>query len=136
MTPIQFILITGVIMLLVYYLMLMRSAIAELVFLIVLSGISVFFILFPNKTNVIANKLGVGRGADLLFYVCILLFLFFVLKLFSRIRRLEKKLTEIIRKDAIDEEASSRPPIKESGDESDNTKDKNFTIDLGNFLKK
>ena len=123
MTAIQFILITGVIMLLVYYLMLMRSAIVELVFLIVLSGISVFFILFPNKTNVIANKLGVGRGADLLFYVCILLFLFFVLKLFSRIRRLEKKLTEIIRKDAIDEEASSRqPPIKESGDESDNTK--------------
>jgi hypothetical protein len=51
-----------------------------------------------------------------------------VLKLFSRIRRLEKKLTEIIRKDAIDEAASShQPPIKESDDESDNTKDKNFT---------
>jgi small membrane protein len=128
MTAIQFILITGVITLLVYYLMLMRSAIAELVLLIVLSAISVFFILFPNKTNVIAHKLGVGRGADLLFYVCILLFLFFVLKLFSRIRRLEKKLTEIIRKDAIDEEASFRqPPIRESGNESDNTKDKNFT---------
>ena len=128
MTAIQFILITGVIMLLVYYLMLMRSAVAELVLLIVLSGISVFFILFPNKTNMIANKLGVGRGADLLFYVCILLFLFFVLKLFSRIRRLEKKLTEIIRKDAIDEEVSSRQlPIKEPGVDSDNTKDKNLT---------
>lgn len=128
MTAIQFILITGVILLLVYYLMLMRSAIAELALLIVLSGISVFFILFPEKTNVIAHKLGVGRGADLLFYVCILLFLFFVLKLFSRIRRLEKKLTEIIRKDALDDDASSRlPSIKESGNESDNTKDKNFT---------
>ena len=128
MTAIQFILITGVVMLLVYYLMLMRSAVAELILLIVLSGISVFFILFPDKTNVIAHKLGVGRGADLLFYVCILLFLFFVLKLFSRIRRLEKKITGIIRKDAIDEQVNSRPtPIKEPGNASDNTKDKNFT---------
>lgn len=128
MTTIQFILITGVIILLVYYLMSMRSAVAELIFLIVLSGISVFFILFPNKTNTIAHKLGVGRGADLLFYVCILLFLFFVLKLFNRIRRLEKKLTEIIRKDAIDEATKMRQQsIKESGDEIGDTKDRNFT---------
>ena len=128
MTTIQFILITGVIILLVYYLMSMRSAVAELVFLIVLSGISVFFILFPNKTNIIAHKLGVGRGADLLFYVCILLFLFFVLKLFNRIRRLEKKLTEIIRKDAIDEATNMRhQSIRESGDEIEDTKDRNFT---------
>ena len=128
MTTIQFILITGVIILLVYYLMSMRSAVAELVFLIVLSGISVFFILFPNKTNTIAHKLGVGRGADLLFYVCILLFLFFVLKLFNRIRRLEKKLTEIIRKDAIDEATNMRQQsIRESGDEIGDTKDRNFT---------
>ena len=128
MTTIQFILITGVIILLVYYLMSMRSAVAELVFLIVLSCISVFFILFPNKTNIIAHKLGVGRGADLLFYVCILLFLFFVLKLFNRIRRLEKKLTEIIRKDAIDEATNMRhQSIRESGDEIGDTKDRNFT---------
>ncbi len=128
MTTIQFILITGVIILLVYYLMSMRSAVAELVFLIVLSGISVFFILFPNKTNTIAHKLGVGRGADLLFYVCILLFLFFVLKLFNRIRRLEKKLTEIVRKDAIDEATKMRQQsMRESEDEIDDTKDKNFT---------
>lgn len=128
MTAIQFIFITGVIILFIYYLMSMRSAVAELVFLIVLSGISIFFILFPNKTNTIANILGVGRGADLLFYVCILLFLFFVLKLFNRIRRLEKTLTELIRKDAIDEVTSSRQEtVKESGDEIDNTKDKKFT---------
>ena len=128
MTTIQFILITGVIILLVYYLMSMRSAVAELVFLIVLSCISVFLILFPNKTNIIAHKLGVGRCADLLFYVCILLFLFFVLKLFNRIRRLEKKLTEIIRKDAIDEATNMRhQSIRESGDEIGDTKDRNFT---------
>lgn len=115
-------------MLLIYYQMLMRSAIAELAFLVFLSGISVFFILFPNKTNVIANKLGVGRGADLLFYVCILLFLFFVLKLFSRIRRLEKNFTEIIRKDAINEEANPRETsIKELGGESDSIGDESFT---------
>ncbi|MEP6950531.1 MAG: DUF2304 domain-containing protein [Ginsengibacter sp.] len=114
----------------------MRSAIAESIFLIVLSGLSIFFVLFPNKTNAIANKLGVGRGADLLFYLCILLFLFFVLKLFNGIRRLEKRLTEIIRKDAIDESTNSRQPrVKESVYESDNMKVKIYWNRSGNFRK-
>lgn len=64
---------------------------------------AVVFILFPDITNDIANRLGVGRGADLIFYTSILIFWFVVLKLYARIRRLEQIITQVVRKEAIDE---------------------------------
>ena len=62
-------------------------------------------------SSFIAKKLGVGRGADLLFYICILFFLFIILKMFSRIRRLEEKFTELIRQQAKDK--ASEPGEKD-----------------------
>lgn len=103
MNGIQILLIGGVLAIFVYYISRFRSAFVDLLLLSVFAALAVFFILFPDYTNVIAKKLGVGRGADLLFYLCILLFLFILIKLFARIRRLEKKLTELVRKQAKDE---------------------------------
>ncbi len=111
MNGIQIILIGGVIGIFIYYMSRFRSALLDLVMLFVFAGLAVFFIISPDTTNVIAHKLGVGRGADLLFYICILFFLFIVIKLFARIRRLEKTLTELVRKQAKDEAA--RPSQKE-----------------------
>lgn len=103
MNGIQILLIGGVIAIFTYYISRFRSAFLDLLLLSVFAGLAIFFILFPDYTNAIAQKLGVGRGADLLFYLCILLFLFILIKLFARIRRLEKKLTEMVRKQAKDE---------------------------------
>lgn len=103
MNGIQFILIGGVIIIFIYYVARFRNALIDLLIISGFTGLSVFFIISPDTTNIIAKKLGVGRGADLLFYICILFFLFIIIKLFARIRRLEDKLTEIVRKQAIDE---------------------------------
>ncbi len=103
MNGIQIILIGGVVAIFVYYIARFRSAFIDLLILFVFSGLAIFFILFPEKTNLIAQKVGVGRGADLLFYCCILFFLFILIKLFARIRRLEKTLTDLVRKQAKDE---------------------------------
>ncbi len=100
---IQIILIGGVLAIFLYYIFRFRSAFIDLLILLVFSGLAIFFILFPEKTNLLAQKVGVGRGADLLFYCCILFFLFILIKLFARIRRLEKTLTELVRKQAKDE---------------------------------
>jgi hypothetical protein len=67
--------------------------------LLILTAIG--FILWPELTNKIANGLGVGRGADLVYYVCILLFSFALLKLYSRMRRLEQEFTKLVREDAL-----------------------------------
>src|SRR5688572_10296227 len=103
MNGIQIILIGGVVAIFVYYMARFRSAFIDLLILFVFSGLAIFFILFPEKTNLLAQKVGVGRGADLLFYCCILFFLFILIKLFARIRRLEKTLTDLVRKQAKDE---------------------------------
>lgn len=101
MTGIQFLLIGGVILIFIYYLSRIRSAFFDLIALFIFSGLAIFFILFPEYTNIIANKLGVGRGADLLFYICILFFLFIIIKLFARIRRMEKIITDLVRQQSI-----------------------------------
>src|SRR5215203_1096743 len=103
MNGIQVLLITGVLILSFYYALRLRSAVVDLLILTLCSGFAVYFILFPSSTNNIAHQLGVGRGADLLFYVCILLFLFVVLKLFARIKRLEKTITDVVRRQAKEE---------------------------------
>ncbi len=103
MSGIQILLIAGVIVIFLYYVFRLRSALIDLLVLFAFSGLAIFFILFPEYTNRIANKLQVGRGADLLFYICILFFLFIIMKLFSRIRRLEKTITELVREQAKSE---------------------------------
>jgi hypothetical protein len=102
MSGIQVLLITGVIVIFLYYTFRLRSAFFDLLILTLFSGMAIFFILVPDYTNDIAHRLGVGRGADLLFYICILFFLFIILKLFARIRRLEKTLTDLVRQQASD----------------------------------
>jgi len=100
MNSIQILLIIGIILIFLYYILRFRNAFFDLLLLISFSLLGIFFILFPEKTNLIAHKLGVGRGADLLFYSCIIFFLFIIIKLFARLRRLEEKLTEIVREQA------------------------------------
>lgn len=100
MSGIQVLLISGVVAIFLYYLFRLRSALMDLVLLSLFSGLAIFFILSPQSTSAIAHKLGVGRGADMLFYICILFFLFIILKLFARVRRLEATLTELVRQQA------------------------------------
>lgn len=59
------------------------------------------FVIFPNTTTTIANKLGVGRGTDLLLYVSLFAGIHGFLLLYARTRRLERKITEQIREIAI-----------------------------------
>lgn len=110
MNGIKILLIAGVIFIAVYFFQRFRNSILDLVVLLVLISGAVVFIIFPDLTNRIAHFLGVGRGADLVFYVSILIFWIVILKLFSRIRKLEQMVTSVIRKDAIDKADKDRNP--------------------------
>lgn len=112
MSGIQILLIAGVVVTMLFYIVRLRSAIFDLIIMTVFAGLAIFFILFPEYTNKIAHKMGVGRGADLLFYSCIFFFFFIIMKMFARIRRLENTLTDFVREQAI-KEATSPAPEKE-----------------------
>lgn len=111
MNGIKVLLITGVAFIAVYFFIRLRNSLFDLLLLVTLIAAAIVFILFPAITNDIAHRLGVGRGADLVFYTSILIFWFVILKLYSRIRRIEQVMTKLVRKDALEEASSS---IKDS----------------------
>jgi hypothetical protein len=102
MNGIKILLITGLAFIAVYYFIRLRNSIFDIVLLIAMIATAIFFVLSPGSANDLAHWLGVGRGADLVFYTSILIFWFIILKLYARIRRLEQTITQIVRKEAID----------------------------------
>jgi small membrane protein len=104
MNGIQILLITGVVLVAVYFFVRLHNSVLDILLLLALVSAAVVFIFFPDATNRIAHKLGVGRGADLVFYLSIIIFWFVILKLYVRIRQLEKIVTDVVRKDALHEQ--------------------------------
>ena len=103
MTGIQLVLLTGVFFISFYLLVRWKKRSLDVVLFSLLILTAVVFIIWPNLTQSLAKKLGVGRGADLVFYTSILIFWFVIIKLYARIRNMEQKFTEMIRKNAIEE---------------------------------
>src|SRR5215510_3689679 len=95
---IKILLITGIAFIAVYYFIRLRNTILDIVLLLTLVATGIVFVIFPNLTNDIAHRVGVDRGADLIFYISIIIFWFVILKLYARIRRLEQTITEVVRK--------------------------------------
>lgn len=103
MNGIKILLITGVAFIAVYFFIRLRNSLLDILLLLALIAAAIVFILFPDITNQLANRLGVGRGADLVFYTSIIIFWFVILKLYARIRKLEQLLTTILRNKALEE---------------------------------
>lgn len=101
MNGIQIILIVGISVLGIYYIVRLKRSALDMSFFSLLIITAIAFVLWPDLTNTIAHRLGVGRGADLIYYLCILIFSFVLMKLYARTRRLEKQITALIREDAL-----------------------------------
>jgi small membrane protein len=101
MSGIQLVLVTGFIFIGLYFLIRLKKRLLDIILLFLMIAAAIVFVLWPGVTNIIANTLGVGRGADLIFYLSILIFWFVALKLYARIRKLEQLFTQIIREDAL-----------------------------------
>jgi small membrane protein len=97
---IQLILLSGFAFLALYFFTKLRNRITDVLIFLSLVLLGVVFVLFPEWTNIIAKRLGVGRGADLVFYTCIIAFSFIVMMLYSKIRKLEQTITQLIRNKA------------------------------------
>lgn len=58
-------------------------------------------VMLPWVTTRIAQFVGVGRGADLVLYASVSILFLLVFKLFIEHEKLERKLTDIVRHDAL-----------------------------------
>lgn len=101
MSGIQLVLLTGVAFICLYFVIRLKKKLLDLVLLLLMIAAAVALIVWPDITTRLAKVLGVGRGADLVFYISILIFWFIILKLYDRVRRLERSFTDIIREDAL-----------------------------------
>ena len=105
MNWIQVLLIVAIVTLLLYLLRSRRSAqsrawvkVGYVLFVIA----AVYAIVRPNDTTVVANWLGVARGADLLEYALIIAFLFTTISTYMRFKDLELKYAQLARAVALE----------------------------------
>ena len=103
MTIIQIILTIGVVALAIYMYLRLRSSLFDVILMGLFFAAGIFFVLFPDTTNDIAHFVGVSKGANLLLYTAIMFLFFLILKLYSRLRRIEQKFTDLVRNKSIEE---------------------------------
>jgi len=124
MLPIQYILCFALLFLILIIILRLRSYKVNrfIIVLIIMTGM--VFVIFPSLTTDIANLIGVGRGADLLLYFSLIGFSFVIIIIYSKQRKLERLLTELLRKNAIQ---GVREPASNTNDSNveENSQDEN-----------
>jgi small membrane protein len=98
---IQFVLVGGLLLCLVYALLRRRKSLPVSVTIFFTSVAGIYFVLFPGETTEIAQRLGVGRGADLVLYCWIVISLAVSMNLRFRLLDLQQQVTELARELAL-----------------------------------
>lgn len=73
--------------------------VAWLIFWIAAAG----FVAWPDASSLLAFKLGVGRGVDLMVYLAIMLVFYLVFRLFVRLEHMERDMTQLVKEIALKE---------------------------------
>jgi hypothetical protein len=67
-------------------------------------------IVWPRSTALAAHALGIGRGADLLLYLSVLVMIAAFFYTYTRFKRVERQLTLLVRRLAIQNAMEARDP--------------------------
>lgn len=95
------ILILAAVMTLLVYLGSFRSTLYDRMIVLAFFALELIAICMPELTTSVAQTLGIGRGADLIFYVFISGSVFVTVVLYSRLLLLQRALTDIVRHLAV-----------------------------------
>lgn len=93
-----------------YFLVATRNLAIQRLFVILFFGTGFVFILNPDVTNRIASGMGIGRGADMIFYLSTLFLFALSFNFYLRFRRIQSILTGLVREIAL------RDPLRELPD--------------------
>jgi hypothetical protein len=63
-------------------------------------------ILLPDTTSYLAELVGVGRGADLVVYLSIVLIFYIIFQMTIKIEKIERNITKVVRTVAMKEEVA------------------------------
>lgn len=99
----KYILIVSLFAFFLYVLLAQRQVAIIKLFILGTISMMIVFSLFPDLSTGIANLLGIGRGADLLFYISHTTLFFVAFLFYLHARKMEKKWTKLIRHLSISE---------------------------------
>lgn len=114
MKIIQLILVPAFILLVVMYFRRFRSLLFDRLLVLSFGVVGSLLVMMPDWTVRLARWVGVGRGTDLVLYFSIVGFIFISFILFSKLRALEDRMTELARFEAIEHPRSTPPKPKEN----------------------
>ena len=100
----QLVLVAALVLVSVYLLKAKRSPSQQAIRRLVILGVLVagaLAVVFPEYTTTIANVVGIGRGADLVFYAFIVFGLFYVVHQYRRQLWHERMVSELAREIAL-----------------------------------
>lgn len=97
----KIILLIPFLLILLFFLFKPKEKLFIRVFIFTISILAIGFIMFPSVTNVVANALDIGRGADLIVYIYIVFSFFAIIYLYTKVRYLTQTSTDIIRELSI-----------------------------------
>jgi small membrane protein len=73
----------------------------HILLVLALLGVAALAVVFPSWTTVVANAVGVGRGADLVAYLVEVSLLFVCLHYYTKFVDLQRQVTDLVRELAI-----------------------------------
>lgn len=99
-------------MVFIVYIYKIKTVLLERLIYLALALVGIVLLVYPSLSTWVANKLGIGRGADLLLYFVIILGLFYAVISDRKIHQLEKQITLLVREIALRDAASTKvlPP--------------------------
>ena len=74
----------------------------EFIFWIVIWVAVIIVSIIPSITGVLSQKLGIGRGIDLLIYLSIIVLFYLMFRLYVKLESVEKEITALVRRVALD----------------------------------
>lgn len=110
MNIIQILLTSFLLLLIAVYIVYFWNKIFNRILFFVLFLVGLVLVFFPDLANKVAHWTGVGRRADLLLYLTIILFFAISIFLYSKVKNLQARQTEIVRRGAIEKVVQPRKP--------------------------
>lgn len=59
--------------------------------------LAVVFVWWPDSTTILANKFGIGRGADLVLYVSLVIIFYILFRLNVKLELMNRDITKVVR---------------------------------------
>ncbi|MDX2284897.1 MAG: DUF2304 domain-containing protein [Bacteroidia bacterium] len=107
MKPIQWVLIPVLAGLLLLFYRRLRGHAAVRAVTLLSTGTALLFTLFLDSSTWLANRLGIGRGVDLVTYLALLALMVSCVLLYLRLVRMEARFAEYVRRQAVE---AAEPP--------------------------